>query len=72
MDIKIRDGNPSIKNTRQMRARVDTTQRKNENKQSTKILKIKPYANKTQSYEMTTNNNKEDLKQKNNHLSQIS
>ncbi len=55
-----------------MRARVDTTQRKNENKQSTKILKIKPYANKTQSYEMTTNNNKEDLKQKNNHLSQIS
>ncbi len=30
---------PSVKNTRQMRARVDTTQRKNENKQSIKNKK---------------------------------
>jgi hypothetical protein len=29
-------GNPSIKSTRQKRAQVDTTQRKNKNKQSTK------------------------------------
>ncbi len=34
---KIKDGNPSIKSTRQMKARVDTTQRKNnESQQSTK------------------------------------
>jgi hypothetical protein len=30
---------PSIKSTRQVRAQVDTTQRKNKNKQSTKIGK---------------------------------
>jgi hypothetical protein len=33
--IKIKNGNPSIKSTRQMTAGVDTTQRKNESKQST-------------------------------------
>jgi hypothetical protein len=33
---KIKDGNPSIKSTREMRARVNTTQRKNESKQLTK------------------------------------
>jgi hypothetical protein len=34
---KIKDGNPSIKSTRQMITQVDITQRKNESKQSTKI-----------------------------------
>jgi hypothetical protein len=36
MYIKMKDKNPSIKSTRQMRAQVDTTQRKNESKQSMK------------------------------------
>jgi hypothetical protein len=36
MYIKIKDKNPSIKSTRQMRAQVNTTQRKNESKQSMK------------------------------------
>jgi len=41
---KIKDANPSIKSTRQMRALVDTTQRKNERKQSKKKKKgEKPY-----------------------------
>jgi hypothetical protein len=34
--VKIKDENPSIKITRQMRARVDITQRKNKSKPSTK------------------------------------
>jgi citrate lyase alpha subunit len=34
---KIKDGNPSIISTRQMRTQVDATQRKNKSKQSTKI-----------------------------------
>jgi hypothetical protein len=34
--IKIKDGNPSIKNARQMRAQVDTIQRKNKSKQLAK------------------------------------
>jgi hypothetical protein len=33
---KIKDGNSSIKSTWQMKARIDTTQRKNESKKSTK------------------------------------
>jgi hypothetical protein len=56
--IKIKDGNPSIKSTRQMRTQVDTTQRKNKNEQ----LKKKPYVSRTQGYKMTINNNKEDLR----------
>jgi hypothetical protein len=36
--IKIKDGNPSIKGTGQMRAQVDKTQRKNKSKQSTNAL----------------------------------
>jgi hypothetical protein len=36
MYMKIKDGNSSIKNTRQMKAQEDTIQRKNESKQSTK------------------------------------
>jgi hypothetical protein len=36
MYIKVEDRNPSIKGTRQMRARIDTNQRKNKSKQSTK------------------------------------
>ncbi len=36
MYIKIKDKNPSIKSTKQMKARVDTTQRKNKSKQSMK------------------------------------
>jgi hypothetical protein len=39
MYIKIKYKNPSIKNTKQMRAQVDTTQRKNEKKQSMKNKK---------------------------------
>jgi hypothetical protein len=34
--IKIKYGNPSIKSTRQMKAQENTSQRKNESKQSTK------------------------------------
>jgi hypothetical protein len=34
--FKIKDRNPSIKSTRQMKAQVDTTQSKNKRKQSTK------------------------------------
>ncbi len=57
----MKDENPSIKSTRQMRAQVNTTQRKNKSKQSTKI-KLKPYANRSQGHKMTFNNdNKEDL-----------
>jgi hypothetical protein len=41
MYIKIRDGNPSIKSTRQKRTQVDTTQRKNKSKKSTKKKKRK-------------------------------
>jgi hypothetical protein len=37
--IKIKDVNPSIKSTRQMRAQVDTTKRKNESKHSTEKKK---------------------------------
>jgi hypothetical protein len=61
MYIKIKDGIPSIKSTRQMKAQVDTTQRKYKSKQSTKNKK-KTYANRTYGYEMMINNNKEDLK----------
>jgi hypothetical protein len=61
MYIKIKDGIPSIKSTRQMKVQVDTTQRKNKSKQSTKNKK-KIYANRTYGYEMMINNNKEDLK----------
>ncbi len=42
-----------------MRTQVDTTQIKNDNKQSTK----KPYAKWTHGYEMKLNYNKEDLRQ---------
>jgi hypothetical protein len=55
-----------------MRARVDTTQRKKiEANNQQKIRKRKPYANKTQGYEMTINNNKEDLRRESSHLPQI-
>jgi hypothetical protein len=59
--MKIKDKNPSIKNTRQMRAQIDTTQRKNQSKQSTKKGK-KPSANKTHGYEMMINDNNENLR----------
>jgi hypothetical protein len=39
--IRIRDGNPSIKSTRQKRTQVDKTQRKNKSKQSTPKKKRK-------------------------------
>jgi len=55
--IKIKDENPFIKGTRQMRAQANKTQRQNKSKQSTKIRK-KPYANRTHGYEMMTNYNK--------------
>jgi hypothetical protein len=51
---------PTHQITRQMRAQVDTTQRKNKNNQ-TKI-RLKPYANRTHSYEMMNNDNKENLR----------
>jgi type III secretory pathway component EscU len=48
--IKIKDGNPYIKSRRQMRAQVDTPQRKNKSKESTKIrskpMQIGPMAMK--------------------------
>jgi len=38
LNIKFKDGNPSIKSTKQMKAQIDTSQKKeNKNKQSTKI-----------------------------------
>ncbi len=51
MYIKIKDGNPSTKNTRQMKAQVNTIQRKNKSKQSTKKrsknpMQIEPMAMK--------------------------
>jgi hypothetical protein len=54
-----------------MRARIDTTQRKNEIKQSTKNKEKKPYANKIQGYEMMINDNKKKLRWKSNCLPQI-
>jgi hypothetical protein len=36
MYLKIKDKNPSTKSTRQMKAKVDTTQRENKSKQSMK------------------------------------
>jgi hypothetical protein len=53
-----------------MRAQVNTTQRKNKSKQLTQI-KLKPYANRSQSHKMTINDNKEDLRQKKYCLPQI-
>jgi hypothetical protein len=44
---KIKDGNPSIKSTRQMRTLIDTTQRKNENKHSIKNKEKKTYVTRT-------------------------
>ncbi len=58
--IKIKDGNPSIKSTRQMKTQLHTTQRKNKSKQ----VKSLPCTKRTHDYEMTINNNKEHLRQK--------
>jgi hypothetical protein len=52
-----------------MRTQVDTNKEK-KSKQLTKI-KLRPYAKRTHSYEVTNNDNKEDLKQKTYHLPQI-
>jgi hypothetical protein len=62
--IKIKDGKPFIKSTRQMRPQVNTTQKQKKTKTNNqqKIRKKKPYANKTQGYEMTINDDKEDLR----------
>jgi hypothetical protein len=43
-------------------SRVDTTQRKNESEQLAKNKEKKPYANRIQGYEMTINDNREDLR----------
>jgi hypothetical protein len=56
--VKMKDKNPSIKSTKQMRAWVDITQRKNKSKPLTKKIGKRPYANKTHGYEMTINNDK--------------
>jgi hypothetical protein len=63
-------GNPSIKSTRKMRTQVNTTQRKNKNKQSGKK---RPYVKRTHDYKMKINDNKnkENLRQKSCDLSQI-
>jgi hypothetical protein len=53
-----------------METQVDTTQRKNETKQSIKI-KERPYGKRTHDYEMIKNDKKEDIKQKSYHLPQI-
>ncbi len=53
-----------------METQVDTTQRKNKNKQSIKIRE-RPYGKRTHDYEMIKNDNKEDLRQKSYHLFQI-
>jgi hypothetical protein len=55
--------NPSNKSTRQMRTQVDTTQRKNKSKQSTKIRR-RPYAKRTHEHKMTINNTKKNLRMK--------
>jgi hypothetical protein len=39
LQIKIKDANPFNKSTRQMRTQVDTTERENKSKQSTKQKK---------------------------------
>jgi hypothetical protein len=52
------------------RTQVDTTQRENKGKQSTKF-KEKPYAKMTHGNKMTINNNKENIRRKNCHLPQI-
>jgi hypothetical protein len=44
-----------------MGTQVDTTQRKNKSKQSTKI-RYRYYAKRTHGYKMTINDNKEDLR----------
>ncbi len=65
--IKIKGGNPPIKSTRQMRTQLNITQRKNKSKQSTNNLQ-RLYAKRTHDNEMTINNNKKNLRQKNYHL----
>jgi hypothetical protein len=42
--------NPSIKSTRQMKARVDTSQRKKTKTNNEQKIRKKPYANKTHGY----------------------
>jgi hypothetical protein len=44
-----------------MKTQINTTQRKNKSKQSTKI-KERPYVKRTHGHEMTINDNKEDLR----------
>jgi len=53
-----------------MKTHVDTTQRKNKNKQSIKIRE-RPYGKRIHDYEMIKNDNKKDLRQKSYHLFQI-
>jgi hypothetical protein len=56
-----------------MKAWVDTTQRKKPKANNQwKIRKRKPYANRTQGYKMTINNNNQNLRRKNSCLPQIS
>ncbi len=53
--ININKGwHPSIKSARQKKTQVNTTQRK-------KNIRERPYAKRTHNYEMTINDNKEDL-----------
>jgi hypothetical protein len=65
MYLKIKDENPSIKSTRQMRTWENTTQKQKKIKKKwTKNKEKKSYVIRTLGYEMTINNNKEDLRQK--------
>jgi hypothetical protein len=68
---QIQGWKPSMKSTRQMRTQINTTQRKNKSKLPTKI-KQRHYVKRIHNYEMTINNNKDDLIQKSCHLSQVS
>jgi hypothetical protein len=61
LQIKIKDGNLSIKNTRQMRTQINTTQREKKTKKHKQSLK-KSGKNLMQSYEMIINDSKADLR----------
>jgi len=61
LKIKIKDLNPSIKSTRQMKTQVARTQTKANNqpkKKSSKKTKRRPYAKRIHGYEMIINHKK--------------
>jgi hypothetical protein len=68
--MKIKDENPSIKSTRQMRTSKHNPKKKQ--KQTINKNQVKTYAKRTRGYKMTINENKENLRRKSCHLPQIS